>query len=154
VTAFCVVEGVLRALDAAYSERMLGMAFVALPWRTVEAAKRAAGRRRRVSRLGPDRPDEVIVGKTGAPIALTIFAAREKPWADCQVIEYSGDFYEAIGKRIVERGGYHAYRHDFRRLEPGEVIRGVLLRYPPDQVPPKGKSARGQARGDPGKPVR
>jgi hypothetical protein len=154
VTVFCVVEGLLRALDAAYSERMLGMAFVALPWRAVVAAKGMIGRKRNVSRLGPDRPDEVIVGKAGAPVALTIFAAREKPWADYQVIEYSGDFYEAIGKRVVERGGYHAYRYDFRHLDHGDVIRGVLFHFPPDDAPPTGTSARGQAPGDPCKPGR
>jgi hypothetical protein len=153
VTAFCLVEGVLRALDAAYSERMLGMAFIALPWRATMALKRSVERRRHASRLGPDRPDEVIVGKTGAPAALTIFAAREKPWADYQVIEYAGDFYEAIGKRLVARGGCHAYRYDFRRLERGEVIRGVLLPYPPGGAPPTGTRARGQAPADPGRPV-
>ena len=79
MTAFCVVEGALRALDAAYSERMLGMAFVALPWRAALAVK--AGHLAQTPRepAGPDRPDEVIVGKAGAPAALTIFAAREKP---------------------------------------------------------------------------
>jgi hypothetical protein len=132
VTVYCLVEGVLRALDAAYSERMLGMAFVALPWRATMALKRSVERRRHASRLGPDRPDEVIVGKAGAPAALTIFAAREKPWADYQVIEYAGDFYEAIGTRLVARGGHHAYRYEFRHLEHGDIIRGTLVRYPPE----------------------
>src|SRR3972149_8254460 len=72
VTLYCFAEGILRALDAAYSERMLGMAFVALPWRGALAAKRALGRRRLESRLGPERPDEGVVrggsagGRTGS----------------------------------------------------------------------------------------
>jgi len=129
VTIFCVVEGALRALDAAYSERMLGMAFVALPWRAALAGKVLIRRRRHVSLLGADRPDEVIVGKPDTPVALTIFAAREKPWTNYQVIEYAGDFYEAMGKRLVARGGHHAYRYDFRHLEHGDIIRGTLVRY-------------------------
>jgi hypothetical protein len=64
VTAVCVVEGALRALDAAYSERMLGMAFVALPWRAVVAAKGVGATPR--GRLGPTAPTGDR-GKAGAP---------------------------------------------------------------------------------------
>jgi hypothetical protein len=138
VTLFCFVEGILRALDAVFSERMLGMAFVALPWRGVRAVRTAARRKRHEAILGPDRPDEVVTGKAGEAVALTIFAAREKPWADHQVIEVEGDFYEAVGKRLVERSGHHAYRYDFRHLDHGEVIRGMLLRYPSEAGAPSG----------------
>ena len=154
VTLYCFAEGILRALDAAFSERMLGMAFVALPWRGALAVKKVIRRRRHENLLGPDRPDEVVLGKAGASVALTVFAAREMPWADYQVIEYAGDFYRSVSKRIVERGGYHAYRYDFRHLEPGEVIRGVLLRYPPNEEAPPGTSARGADHGALGKPGR
>ena len=144
VTLYCFVEGILRALDAVYSERMLGMALVALPWRGALAFQKAIGRRQLESQLGPERPDEVIVGEAGAPVALTVFAAREKPWTDYQVIEYAGDFYEAIGKRLVERGGHHAYRYEFRHLEHGDIIRGVLLRYPPEEpAPPDTRAGKG-----------
>jgi len=145
VTLFCFVEGILRALDAAFSERMLGMAFVALPWRGALAVKALIRRRRHESRLGPDRPDEVVVGD-GPVVALTMFVAREKPWADNQVLEYEGGFYRAVSKRIVDRGGYHAYRYDFRRLGPGEVIRGVLLSYPPDEDPTGNERTRPRSR--------
>ena len=154
VTLYCFAEGILRALDAAYSERMLGMGFVALPWRGALALSKAVGRRRLESRLGPERPDEVVVGKAGASVALTIFAAREKPWADYQVIEYAGDFYEAVGKRLVVRGGHHAYRYEFRHLKPGDIIRGTLVRYPPEEKAPPPESARGADHGDLGKPAR
>ena len=154
VTLYCFVEGILRALDAAYSERMLGMAFVAVPWRGALALRKAIGRRQLETRLGPERPDEVIVGKAGAPAALTVFAAREKPWTDYQVIEYAGDFFEAIGKRLVAHGGHHAYRYEFRHLEHGNIIRGVLLRYPPDEPGVQGKSAQSAGQGTPGKPGR
>lgn len=142
VTLYCFVEGILRALDAALSERMLGMAFVAVPWRGVLALRKAVGHRRLETRLGPERPDEVIVGKAGAPVALTVFAAREKPWTDYQVIEYAGDFYEAVGKSLVERDRHHAYRYEFRHLEHRDIIRGTLVRYPPEEPAPPGAHAR------------
>jgi len=150
VTAFCVVEGVLRALDAAYSERMLGMAFVALPWRAALAVKALIGRRQLETRLGPDRPDEVIVERADARAALTIFAAREKLWTDYQVIEFAGDFYEAIGKRVVARGGHYAYRYEFRHLEHGDIIRGTLVRYPPEAPNAPDTQARRGGEGTPG----
>ncbi len=153
LTLYCFAEGILRALDAAYSERMLGMAFVALPWRGALALSKAVGRRRLESRLGPERPDEVVVSG-GSAVALTIYAAREKPWAENQILEHEGEFYRSVGKRIVERGGYHAYRYDFRHLEPGEVIRGVLLRYLPEEEAPPRTNARGADHGDLGKPAR
>ena len=103
-----------------------------MPRRAALAMKGVIRRKRHVSRRGPDRPDEVIVGKAGAPVALTVFAAREKPWTDYQVIEYAGDFYEAIGKQLVARGGHYAYRYEFRHLEHGDVIRGTLVCYPPE----------------------
>ncbi len=131
VTLFCFAEGILRALDAAFSERMLGMAFVVLPWRAVLAARRTGKRKRIEAMLGPERPDEVVAGRPGSPVALTIYAAREKPWSDYQVIDFAGEFFEAIGVRLVGRGLHHAYRYEFRRLEPGDVIRGVLVRYDP-----------------------
>jgi hypothetical protein len=59
------------------------------------------------------------------------------------VIEVEGDFYEAVGKRLVERGGHHAYRYDFRHLDHGEVIRGMLLQYPPAAPGAPDTQARG-----------
>lgn len=131
VTLYCFAEGIVRALEAAYSQRMLGMALVAFPWRAVRAVRTTMRRRRLEEMLGPGRPDEVVVGTPGSPAALTIFAAREKPWSEYQVIEVAGEFYEAIGVRLVGRGVHHAYRYEFRRLDPGDVIRGVLVRYEP-----------------------
>jgi uncharacterized membrane protein len=143
VTILCFAEGILRALDAAFSERMLGIALVVLPWRAVVAARRAAARKRLAGLLGPERPDEVVPGDEGAVVALTILAAREKPWTDQQVLEYRDDFYQVIGKRLVPRGRYHVYRYELRRFQHGEVIRGVLVRYPPEGATPEGQRPRG-----------
>jgi len=103
-----------------------------LPRRAALAVKGVIRRRHHVSRLDPDHADEVMLGRAGAPVALTIFAAREKPWTDYQVIKYADGFYEAIGKRLVAHGGHHAYRYEFRALEHGDIIRGTLVCYPPE----------------------
>ncbi len=135
LSLYCLAEGVLRALDAAFSARMLGVTLVVLPWRAAEALHQRRDRRRAAALLGPERPDEVVVGEPGAAVALTVFSAREKPWADRQVLEVEGDFYTLASRRLVPRGLHHVFRYDLRHLPHGEVIRGVLLRYPPDELP-------------------
>ena len=67
------------------------------------------------------------------------------------MIEYTGEFYEAIGKRLVLRGGHHAYRYEFRHLEHGDIIRGVLLRYPPEGPAPPDTGAGKGSQGASGK---
>ena len=131
-TLYCAVEGLVRAIDSAFSERMPGMTLVALPWRAVVAVRHRAARLRLQELLGPERPDEVIAGEPGAAVALTIFSAREKPWLEHQVLEYRDDFYRVTGRHLVPRGLHHVYRYDLQHLEHGEVIRGVLLRYTPE----------------------
>ena len=76
VTVYCFGEGIVRALDAAISERMLGMALVVLPWRAIEEARRGRRRAGMALLLGPERPDEVVLWE-GTPVALTVFASRQ-----------------------------------------------------------------------------
>ncbi|MGD1149185.1 MAG: hypothetical protein ABR961_14685 [Thermoanaerobaculaceae bacterium] len=135
ITVWCFGEGILRALDAALSSRMLGMALVVLPWRAAGVFQRARARRTRLGKLGPERPDEVVSGARGTGRVLTVYASREKEWSTNQAIEYKGEFFVAAEKRFVRHGDHHAFRYGFRRLEPGEVIRGVLARYAPDGAP-------------------
>jgi hypothetical protein len=130
VTIYCFAEGILRALDAAFSERMLGVTLVVLPWRALLAVRKHLLRRRMQDLLGPERPDEVVVGEPGSAVALTIFAAREKPWSERQVLEFGDEFLTVVRRQFVTRGAHHAYRYDLHRLEQGEVIRGVIARYP------------------------
>ena len=135
VTVWCFGEGIVRALDAALSSRMLGMALVVVPWRLAEAVRREAGRRTLLARLGPERPDEVAEDGSGSGSDLVVFAGREKPWLQNQVIEYREEFFRLARRRLVKRGEHSAYRYDFRRLDHGEVIRGVLVRYGAENVP-------------------
>jgi len=135
VTVWCFGEGILRALDAALSSRMLGMALVAVPWKAAGALRRRAARRALLFRLGPERPDEVAAGEAGSGSDLVVWASREKAWIANQVIEYRKEFFRLARRRLVRRAGRSAFRYDFRRLARGEVIRGVLLSYDPDGVP-------------------
>jgi hypothetical protein len=134
ITVYCFGEGIVRALDAAISERMLGMALAVLPWRAYEAATRGRQRTRELMMLGPDRPDEVVVWE-GSPVALTVFASRRKPWASHQVIEHHGEFFRLLGVTMARQGGHGAFRYDFGRLEAREVIRGALVHYVPSERP-------------------
>ena len=141
VTVYCFGEGIVRALDAAISERMLGMALVVLPWRAIEAATRGRQRARIALLLGPERPDEVVFWE-GSAVALTVFASRRKPWTSRQVIEYHDEFFRLLGVTMARQGGHGAFRYDFGRLEAREVIRGAPIRYAPDE-PPQAAAARG-----------
>lgn len=143
ITVWCFGEGILRALDAALSSRMLGMALVVVPWRAAAVLLRVNERWTRLGKLGPERPDEVVAGAHGSPRALTVYASRDKAWSRNQVIEYRGEFFVASARQLVLHGDRHAIRYDFRRLEPGEVIRGVLVRYAPAGPPadPAGTAA-------------
>ncbi len=132
LTVYCFGEGILRALDAAISERLLGMALVVLPWRAVAAVR--AGRRRGRERLflGPERPDEVVMWERSG-VALTVFASRRKPWTAQQVIEYRGEFLRLLRVTMARQRGHGAFRYDFGRLEAREVIRGALVHYAPGE---------------------
>ena len=134
LTVYCFAEGIVRALDAALSRRMLGIALVALPWRLVGTASRGRERARLARRLGPERPDEVIAWE-GSAVALTVLASRRKPWAPHQVIRYGDGFFRLLGVTAARQGGHEAFRYDFGHLEPREVIRGAVLEYTPGGRP-------------------
>ncbi len=134
LAVYCFGEGIVRALDAAFSQRMLGIALVVLPWRALEAARRGRERARLARRLGPERPDEVIAWE-GSAVALTVLASRRKPWAPHQVIRYGDGFFRLLGVTAARQGGHEAFRYDFGHLEPREVIRGAVLEYTPGGRP-------------------
>jgi hypothetical protein len=130
---YCYGEGIVRALEAVYHERMPGLGMVALVWRGVEAATASARRARRKALLGPPRPDEVVEPGRSPLGMLEIYSADDRPWSDVQVIDYGGEFYQLASKDLVERGAHHAFRYLLHRLDDNEVIRGVIVRYPPDR---------------------
>jgi hypothetical protein len=123
----CFAEGILRALEAAVWERMLGLALIAVPWRLALDARHALLRARTAALLGPPRPDEVVAAERSHSRLLEVYTAAEKPWSDYQVIEHDGEFFILATKRLVPHGAHHAYRYQFHPLEEREVIRGTIV---------------------------
>ena len=130
---FCYGEGIVRALEAVYHERMPGLGVVAVVWRGVEAASASARRARRQALIGPRRPDEVVEPGRSAHGMLEIYSVVDRPWSDVQVVDYGGEFYQLASKELVERGAHHAWRYLLHRLDDNEVIRGAIVRYPPGE---------------------
>jgi hypothetical protein len=128
---YCYGEGIVRALESVYHERMPGLGVVAVVWRGVEAATASARRARRKALLDPDRPDEVVEPARSARGMLEIYSVVDRPWSDVQVVDYGGEFYQLASKELVERGAHHAWRYLLHRLDENEVIRGAIVRYPP-----------------------
>ncbi|MGE5236192.1 MAG: hypothetical protein ACM3O7_07580 [Acidobacteriota bacterium] len=126
---YCYAEGLIRILEAVFSGRMLGSALVALPWRGAVWLAGHLERAHTTALLGPPRPDEVVRPADSRSRLLEIYSCTEKPWSELQVIEFEGEFFQSVGRRLVPRGAHHAWRYLFVELHPGEVIRGALVHY-------------------------
>ena len=127
---FCYGEGIVRALEAVYHERMLGLGVVALTWRALEAAGGSARRARRKALLGPPRPDEVVEPGRSPLGMLEIYSVEDRPWSEVQIVDVGGELFQLASKDLVERGAHHAWRYLLHRLDDNEVIRGAIVRYP------------------------
>lgn len=128
---YCFAEGVVRALEAAFWGRHLGLGVVWLGWQLGRQTGRGLRRRRLDTLLGPGRPDEIVILPPGRTVALEIFTVEDKPWSDTQVVELDGGFYELATRQLVRRGRWHAWRYQFLPLGDNEVIRGSFVRLPP-----------------------
>lgn len=128
---FLYAEGLVRILEATLSERMVGSALVAVPWRLAAWLDRRSRRARLAELLGPPRPDEVVLPESSRFGMLEIFSREEKPWSEVQVIRYAGAFYRLAEKRLVERGAWHWWRYRLHPIEEREVLRGAILPYDP-----------------------
>lgn len=127
---YCYGEGIVRALEAVYHERMPGLGVVAVVWRGVEISTAWVRRARRAALIGPSRPDEVVEPERSALGMLEIYSVEDRPWSDVQVVEYRGEFFQLASKDVIERGSHHAFRYLLHRLADNEVIRGAIIRYP------------------------
>lgn len=125
---YCFAEGVVRAYEAAFSDRRIGLGVVWLGWQLGRLARHGVRRRRLDRLLGPTRPDELVLLPRGGPIALEVFTVEDKPWSETQVVEFEGAFYELAGRQLVRRGRWHAWRYEFLPLGDNEVIRGAIVR--------------------------
>lgn len=126
---WCVVEGVLRALDAVFSDRLLGMAFISGPhWLWLQLRERSR-RADLATALGPERPDRIEHPDATPDGSLRIFSCEDKPWSDVQVVEFEEHFFQLVEKSLVPESGWWSYRYKLRAMDPTEIIRGVIVRY-------------------------
>lgn len=147
---YCFAEGVVRAYEAAFWGRHLGLGAVWLGWQLGRWTRRGVRRRRLDVLLGPKRPDQIVVLPPGGTVALEVLTVEDKPWSDTQVVELDGAFYELTGRELVRRGRWHWWRYRFLPLGDNEVIRGAVVRLSASLGPPGDDRARADAGAGPG----
>lgn len=125
---YCLGEAIIRALEAAVTGRLLGVAVVALPLRAAVASARLLRRVRLLRALGPPQDDEVVPPERTGDGGVWVYASREKAWSEVQVVEHAGRHFILAGKELVERGERAAFLYRFRPLDETTVIRGPVVR--------------------------
>lgn len=140
---YCFAEGVVRALEAAFWDRPVGLGFVSLGWRVATWARTFARHRRLVTLIGPPRPDEIVRPARTRSGLLEIYSVEEKPWSDYQVVELDEEFYQLATRQVVPHGPHHAWRYQLHRMETSEVLRGAIVHLAtPGPVAPDSERAR------------
>jgi hypothetical protein len=134
---YCFVEGMVRALEVVFAERLAGLGPIWLVWQGWRTVRRRSHAARLALLLGPPRPDEVVLPTQSRFRMLEIYSVEAKPWRDEQVVALGESFYRLTGRRLVPRGTHHAYRYLLHELEEREVIRGAIQRYDPPPPPPR-----------------
>jgi hypothetical protein len=135
-TFFCIVEGVLRGLDAVFSARFLGLSFLSAPHWLVLRLRDHVRRARLEAKLGPPRPDRVEPPEATRDGSLRITCRDAKPWSDLQVVEFGAHFFQLHERTFVRDDAYFAWRYVLRELDCNDVLRGTVIRYDPAAPPP------------------
>lgn len=126
---YSVGEGIVRSLDVTFTERRLGVAPAWLGLRIYQLVTRQSRRARLAVLLGPARSDEIVAPAESPLSMLEIYSVEDKPWRETQVIDFDGDFFQLIGRKLVQRGQHHAFQYLLSPLEAREIIRGAVLHY-------------------------
>lgn len=126
ISFYMFLEGCVRAFAAGLSGRCHGIGalwaihriaiFARTQWREAILHKQ----------LGPYEPDSLF--KDGNSFVLT--SIEDKDWRERQVARHGDDFYVLSAKNFVVWGEYYRYRYTFRRMHPGEIIRGRIVVIP------------------------
>jgi hypothetical protein len=126
--SYLALTGLARCLAFAITRESMGepamLPLIAL-WRRSRVRRE---RRRRLSELGPWRPDRIVAGREGMLVVLT---CREKPdWTDTATIELDGRFYFASPPEERADGAWIVLAYTLYPVSEGAVIRN-LVRYAP-----------------------
>ena len=132
---YCFVEGIVRALEVAFSDRLVGLGVVWLPWQAAQLVRRQSRTARLALLLGPTRPDEVLLPAQSRHRMLEIYSVENKPWSEQQVVTIADAFFQLASRRLVRHGAHHAYQYLLNELETREVIRGTIVHYAPPPAP-------------------
>jgi hypothetical protein len=128
ISFYMFVEGGVRAFAAGLAGRRHGIgAFWAIHRIAMFARTNWQGAILR-KQLGPDEADSLF--KDEASGALVLTSIENKDWRERQVAKYGDGFYVLSTKNFILNGKYHRYRYSFRRMLPGEIIRGAVVIIP------------------------
>jgi hypothetical protein len=126
---YMVVEGGVRAYAAGLAGRRHGIAVL---WAIHRLAMFVGTKRREAvlrKQLGPEEPDSLFKDDASGNLVLT--SIEDKDWRERQAAKFGDDFYILTTKNFVLKDKYFRYRYTFRRMHPGEIIRGAFVVIPP-----------------------
>ncbi len=113
-------EGVVRAFGAAFTDEIVGT----LPLWIIDQSYRAASSWNRNRRRPPLAPDEVAWCKDGQVEVLRVMSCRQKPtWKNRPTIRIKEEFFQVDDS--FPGSGPRPYVYHLRRLQPGEISRGL-----------------------------
>jgi hypothetical protein len=120
VIAWFWFEGVVRAFGAAFTGEIVGT----LPLWIIDQAYRVLSRWNQNRRRPPLVPDEVTWCKDGQVEVLRVMSCRPKTtWKNRPTIRIQEEFFQV--DRSIPGSGPRPYVYHLRRLQPGEIIRGL-----------------------------
>jgi len=120
VTCWFWFEGVVRAFGAAFTGEIVGT----LPLWIIDQSYRAVSRWNRNRRRLPLVPDEVTWRKEGQVEVLRVMSCRPKTtWKNRPTIRIKEEFFQV--DKSIPGSGIRPYVYHLRRLQPGEIIRGL-----------------------------
>lgn len=124
---YAMAEGVLRCVASVFLGATPGVGPVVLVWALGEQARSLWQKATLWWRLGPPRSDRLLRQPGGS---VEILSCSRRLWRVGQVVDVGGVLFLVLSVELVPDGPFQAFRYILRPLEPGEVIRGHVVRYP------------------------
>jgi hypothetical protein len=124
ISFYMFFEGCVRAFAAGLAERSYGIGAFWAIYRIAIFARKKQREAILSKQLGPEEPDSLFEDKSSS--AFVLISVEDKPWRERQVARYGDDFYVLCAKNFVQQDRYYRYRYTFKRMHPGEIIRGSI----------------------------